>query len=125
MSRSHREIERAFRRARWEDFALDLKRSWAGWALVITSISGLGYYSVTPQTVVAITQGRAVGAHRPASEDDSARMRIAVHLDTGHTVNVSVPRGTLYIAGSQVEVEVIRRDWWPHAVTYRFVRYVE
>jgi hypothetical protein len=125
MSRSPREIERAFRRARWQDFVLDLRRSWAVWALLITAVGGLAYYRATPQTVVATIQGTAVGAHRPASEDDSARMRIAVRLDANRTVNVPVPRGTPYLAGAQIEIEVIRRDWWPRAVTYRFIRYAE
>lgn len=125
MSRTPREIEQAFRNVRWQDFVLDLRRSWAVWALLVVTVGGFGYYSATPQSVVATIQGTAVGAHRPASEDDSARMRIAVRLDANHTVNVPVPRGTPYMAGSQVEIEVIRRDWWPRAVTYRFVRYAE
>lgn len=125
MSRSRQEIEQAFRSARWQEFLFDLKRSWGVWALVVTLVFGLGYYSVTPQTVVEIARGTAIGAHQPASEDNSALMRIAVRIDSNRTVNVSVPRGTPYLAGSQVEIEVIRRDWPPHAITYRFVRYAE
>lgn len=108
MSRSTREKEQAFRRVRWQDFVLDLRRSWAVWALVIVAVGGLGYYNATPQTVVSTIQGTAVGAHRPASEDDSARMRIAVRLYADRTVNVPVPRGTPYITGSQIEIEVIQ-----------------
>lgn len=125
MSRSRQEIEQAFRRVRWQEFLFDLKRSWGVWALIVTLVFGFGYYSVTPRTVVETVRGTAIGAHLPASEDNSALMRIAVRIDSNRTVNVRVPRGTPYLAGSQIEIEVIRRDWPPHAITYRFVRYSE
>lgn len=125
MRRGRQEIERAFRSARWRDLVLDLKRSWGMWALVVTLVAGLGYYNATPRTVVEIAHGTAIGAHQPASEDNSALMRIAVRIDSNRIVNVSVPRATPYLVGRRVEIGVIRRDWPPYAVTYRFVRYVE
>ncbi len=124
MSRSRQQIEQAFRRVRWQDFLFDLKRSWGVWVLVVTLVLGFGYYTVTPRTVVETVHGTAIGAHLPASEDNSALMRIAVRIDSNRTVNVPVPRATPYLAGSKIEIEVIRRDWPPHAITYRFVRYV-
>jgi hypothetical protein len=125
MSRSRREIEQAFRRVRWQEFLLDLRHSWAAWGLVVAAMGWFAYYSVTPQTVVEVVHGTAIGAHQPASEDNSARMRIAVQLDANRIVTVPLPRGVPYREGSQVEVEVIRGDWPPHSVTYRFAGYSE
>jgi hypothetical protein len=125
MSLSRQEIEHAFRKLRRQEFLFDLKRSWGAWTLVATLVIGVAYYSVTPRTVIGTLSGTAIGAHLPASEDNSALMRVAVRLDAKRTVNVPVPRHTPYLAGARVEIELIRRDWPPNTITYRFVRYSE
>ena len=125
MTRAPLQIEQAFRRVRWQDFVLDFKRSWFEWAAVVTLVFGFAYYSMMPVHVAEVVHGTAIGAHQPPSEDNSAPLTIAVRLETDATVNVPLPRGTLYRAGSQVEVAIIRGDWPPHPVRYRFVRYAE
>lgn len=119
-----RKVERAFRKARRQALLTDLSRSRLTWALLIAFFGGLTYYTATPRGVVDVVYGTATGAHQPASEDNSVDMRISVRLRSNRTVNMPIPRGTPYLAGSEVEIEVIRREWPPHTETYRFVRYV-
>ena len=125
MIRDPRDVEHAFKRVRWQDFVYDLKRSWFAWLAVIALVGAYGYYSLSPRHVVATVRGTAAGAHQPPTDDNSLPMFVSVRLDTNRTVNVALPRGTIYRAGASVEVEVIRRDWPPHSVTYRFAGYAE
>lgn len=123
MARDPRAIEAAFRRIRWQDMLSDVRAACGVLALLVISMGALIYYEATPRSVTAVVVGTAIGAHQPSSEDNSARMRIAVRLESGAVVNVPVPRGVLYREGAAVELEVIRRDWPPHVVTHDFVRY--
>lgn len=125
MARDRREVEDAFRRIRWAEVALDLRRSWIMWTLVFALVGGFLYYSATPQHIVGSVRGLAVGASQPASQDDSAPLIVAVQLESGDTVNVPLPRGELYKRGSPIEVSVIRSEWPPRSITYRFVRYMQ
>ncbi|MFO0204163.1 MAG: hypothetical protein ACK528_13650 [Alphaproteobacteria bacterium] len=125
MTRNPREIERAFKQVRRQDFLLDLKRSWYAWAIIGVLLVGLAYYNATPRTAGEVVYGTAIGAHQPASEDNNKPMMMAVRLDSGRAVTVPLPRGLLYLSGSRVELEVTRREWPPHLATYRFMRYSE
>lgn len=123
--RDPNQVEQAFRRERWLVFASDLRRSWFVWVLVSAVLLALTYYVASPIRVVETVRGVAVGAHLPASDDNNQLMRLAVRLGSGATVQVKAPRDTLYREGVALEVEVLRREWPPHAITYRFVGYVE
>lgn len=125
MPREPKEIEGAFRRVQWAAFTLDLKRSWAAWALLVALIAALFYLFASPMHVVATAHGTAVGAHLPPSDDNSPLMQVSARLDDGAMVVVAFPRGTLYRAGAGIEIAVVRRDWPPHLTTYRFIRYVD
>ena len=125
MSRTPRDIEQAFNRVRYESFIEDLQRSWGMWAFIIAALAFMGYYIVTPLSPAEPLYGTATGAYLPATDDNSALLRIAVQLDDGRIINVRAPRTTPYREGGQIEVEASRRQWPPHSAHYRFVRYVE
>jgi hypothetical protein len=93
MTRNPREIERAFKKVRRQDFLLDLKRSWYVWAIIGPLLVGLAYYNATPRTAGEVVYGTAIEAHQPASEDNNKPMMVAVRLDSGRTVTVRLPRG--------------------------------
>jgi len=123
--RDPEEVQRPFRRERWAVFVSDMRRSWVVWILICVVLLATTYYVASPIRLVETVRGVAVGAHLPPSEDNRKLMRLSVRLDSGATVGVRVPRGTLYRVGMEVEMEVLRREWPPHVVTHRFVRYVE
>lgn len=125
MKRNPKEVERAFRRADWQALARGLKQSWVTWAVLVALLGAYGYYSVMPRSVAEIVAGTATAAHRPASWDNSEPVYVIVRLDPERTVSVPLPSTQPYRAGAQVEVAVIRGDWPPHPVKYRFVRYRE
>jgi hypothetical protein len=103
----------------------DIKGAW--WMLAALSLLlALGtYYSASPRHVIAHRHGVIVGAHEPQSEEGDAELELNVLLDTGQTVSVALWPPRPYRARARVEVAVIRRDWPPHSLTYRFLGYVE
>jgi len=124
MARDPRQIEQAFRHVRRQDFLQNLKRYWFVVAVVML-VLGWAYYTVSPRHVADVVRGTAIGAHQPPSEDNSVPLLVTVRLESRAAVNVALPRGTPYKAGSSVEVAIIQRDWPPYSVSYRFIGYVD
>jgi hypothetical protein len=103
----------------------DVRASW--WIVGGLSLAFIGavYWIASPRTLVAEVSGVADGAHQPQSEDGRAPLRLNVVLENGRRVSVTLPPGQLYRAATPIELEVYRRDWPPHVMSYRFVGYAD
>ena len=117
-------IDKALWRAGRESLFADVRKGWWIVGALIALLSAYAYWSTSPRHVIRHVYGVADGAHQPQSETGRDRMQVSVRLDDGVPIAVALPRNEVYEAGARVEVEVTRRDWPPHSLTYRFVRYV-
>jgi hypothetical protein len=120
---TRRQIDEAIGRARWQSLVTDARAAWLIIAFVLLLFGLTTYLIAAPSHLVGVAHGVVIGAHQPQSETGRCQLTVSVSLEDGSVAAVSLPRGMPVLIGRRIEVQVYQRDWPPHGMSYRFVRY--
>lgn len=131
MNASEKEFDRQLRKARRRDFCAELLRQWRLRLLAAASVVLAGAILVVmaiapPPRFRDFVFGQSISEFIPPSKTSAPTPVVAVKLENGGVISVTLPRGVIARPGARMKVAIYEHGLGPlHQEIVKFDNYVD